>query len=113
VLRFIGHTFEPLPPFITDPADAFVPLRQARIRPSIVVVALSGIVSEFAAALPHRLIVVQLFWLAQKCGYAPRAARPWAEASHLGAAIRSNGWKAYDKTRKLVAPEAVAVAVDA
>jgi len=50
------------------------------------------------------LIVVQLFWVAQQFGYEPREARPWNEASVLGAAIRKNGWKAYDKTEELLAP---------
>jgi len=104
VLRFIGHTFEPIPPFVAGPGDAFVPLRRVPIGPALVAAVPAGIVSEFAAALPHRLIVVQLFWLAQQLGYTPRGARPWAEANLLGVAIRANGWKAYDKTRKLVAP---------
>lgn len=104
VLRFIGHTFEPIPPFVGLPKDAFIPLSEMPIRPSIVALGLGGIVSEFAAALPHRLIVVQLFWLAQQMGYEPRRARPWPEAARIGAAIRAKGWKAYDKTRGLLLP---------
>jgi hypothetical protein len=113
VLRFIGHTFEPIPPFVGLPKDEFIPLSEMPIRPAVIALGLGGIVSEFAAALPHRLIVVQLFWLAQQMGYQPRRARPWSEAAVLGAAIRSNGWKAYDKTRHLLLPDGVPLATGA
>lgn len=102
-LRFLGHVFEPIPPFVGASDDTFIPLREVTIRPALAGAVLGGIVSEFAAALPHRLIVVQLFWLAQQLGYAPRRARPWDEARVVGAAIRTRGWKAYEKTRQLVA----------
>jgi hypothetical protein len=111
VLRFIGHAFEPIPPFVGDPKegpprDEFLPLSRTRLGPTLPFLVLGGLVSEFAAALPHRLIVVQFFWFAQQVGYAPRKASAWAQARVTGAAIRAHGWKAYDKTRRLFAPDA-------
>jgi hypothetical protein len=103
VLRFFGHAVEPIPPFVGQDDDAFIPVARVRISPSVLLLPLSGTVSEFAAALPYRLIVVQVFWLAQQFGYKPRNANAWSRARVLGGAIRENGWKAYGKTEQLFA----------
>lgn len=115
ILRFVGHAFEPIPPFVGSPRvggprDAFLPLSETRLGLAAPLLVAGGIVSEFAAALPHRLIVVQVFWLAQRLGYTPRVARDWPRARALGAAIRADGWKAYDKTRWLFQGDAVPTA---
>lgn len=110
LLRAAGHCSEPVPPFVATPRDEFVSMDRVPFRLSLAVVAVTGIVSEFAAAMPHRLILVQAFWLAQRLGYAPRRARTWDAATVLGESVRSGGWKAYDKTRALFAPLAAPAA---
>jgi len=105
-VRVIGHMFEPLPPFVAGAGDEFLPVRKLRLRPSVLLLLGGGVVSEFAAAMPHRLIIVQAFWVAQQFGYAPRTARDWTAAKHLGAAIREGGWKAWGPTGVLFAERA-------
>lgn len=104
LLRAVGHCFEPVPPFVAEPTDEFLTIDRVPLRLSLPVVVVTGIVSEFAAAMPHRLILVQAFWLAQQLGYTPRQARSWEAARVLGEGVRARGWKAYDKTRALFAP---------
>ena len=105
-LRFIGHAFDPIPPWVGTEGDVFVPLSQAKLGWRWPFVPFAGWLSEAAAALPYRLFWVQLFWACQKFGYRPQATRSWSEASVVGADIRRDGWKAYDKTARLF-PEVV------
>jgi hypothetical protein len=115
VRRFIGHAFEPVPPFVGKPKegaprDEFLPLSRTRLGLTVPLLGFGGIVSEFAAGFPYRLIVVQVYWLAQQLGFRPRKASAEARARELGAVIRANGWKAYGNTRQLLVPEAPPVA---
>ena len=47
----IGHAFEPLPPFVAEWKDEFVPIDRLRVGPSAVALAIGGVVSELAAAM--------------------------------------------------------------
>lgn len=100
-LRFLGHAFDPIPPWVGVEGDAFVPLRQAKMGWRLPLIVLAGWLSEAAASLPFRLLWVQLFWLAQRLRYRPRTLRPWSEASALGREILRHGWRAFPKVGKL------------
>ena len=84
---------------------------------ALIALAIGGVVSELAAAMPHRLILVQAYWIAQRLGYRPRRSIRWADAAAAGARIRAGGWKAYARTRELFAftaePVAGAASIDA
>lgn len=103
LLRFVGHTFDPIPPWVGCEADAFKPLSEARMGWRFPFIVVSGWLSESAASLPFRLFWVQLFWLTQRLGIAPQTLRPWSEANQLGRAIRQQGWKAFPKVGDLFA----------
>lgn len=104
LLRFFGHTFDPIPPWVGYEGDAFKPLSQAKMGWRFPFIVVSGWLSESAASLPFRLFWVQLFWLTQRLGVAPQTLRPWSEANVLGSEIRQHGWKAFPKVGKLFAP---------
>lgn len=104
VLRFLGHTFDPIPPWVGHEGDVFLPLAKAKMGVRFPAVVFVALLSESAASLPYRLFWVQLFWLTQKLGLTPQTLRPWSEANAIGAAIRTNGWKAFPKVGRLLEP---------
>lgn len=110
VLRVLGHSVEPLPPFIANADDAFTPMGKTEParRYRLPIIAFLGYVSEFAAALPHRLFLVQLWWVAERFGHRAARVSAWPAASQMGARIRAEGWKAYPTTYKLFFTDAPA-----
>ncbi len=97
LLRMVGHLGEPLPPGLVDPVR-FVPMRKASLRLNIVVAPLVGLVSELAASLPFRLVVVEVLWLAERMGLAP--GRFGTRAEHHADALRVHreGWSGSSAT---------------
>lgn len=90
-LRLIGHVGEPIPPGLADPLR-FVPIGQARRRLHMVAVTFVGAISELAASLPFRLILVEVLWLAERIGFV--SARFGTKTEHDADAIRvhQEGW---------------------
>lgn len=101
IWRFFGHICEPLPPFLCEESDRFLPIARLRFGPKVLVFAVLGYLSEFASALPFRLFVVQLNWMLNAVGHRSERVISWAEADRLARAIHQAGWRAYPKTAML------------
>ncbi|APR87589.1 hypothetical protein A7982_12938 [Minicystis rosea] len=101
-LRVLGHAAEPLPPLMANPTTFFVPIRAMERRPIVLLFPIFGYLSELAAGLPFRLIVVQIAWLGRRLGVG--RALPWADAAAIARDIHARGWSAYPKIARLVAP---------
>lgn len=93
--RTAGHALEPIPPLIARPTDQFVPLRELGFSPKLLVTLAAGYISEFVSALPPRLFIVQVYWLALKMGYQPRHTVTWQDAADTARAVGAVGWRAY------------------
>jgi hypothetical protein len=96
-VRVVGHTFDPIPPWIGAERDGFMSFRDAKLGWRLPFVLFMGWLSECAASLPFRLFWVQLFWAAQRLGYRNQTLRPWPEAAELAARIRAEGWSAWPR----------------
>ena len=94
-IRTAGHALEPIPPLIVRPTDRFVPLREIGASPKLLVTLAAGYISEFVSALPPRLFIVQVYWLALKMGYQPRHTVTWQDAAETARAVGARGWRAY------------------
>lgn len=92
-LRVAAHGPEPIPPFVGAPEDRFVHPSEARVGARLPVVMVLAALSELVSALPFRVPLAQLYWLAQRLGYRPRGLA-WADAKAIGAQIRAGGWGA-------------------
>jgi hypothetical protein len=101
-LRCLGHVVEPVPPLIYELTDRFLPLSRVERTPRLALITLLGYASEFASALPHRLFLVQLNWLAQWLGHRPRRSLTWEAVNRIAADIHMRGWRAYPPIARAV-----------
>ncbi|MCB9744539.1 MAG: hypothetical protein H6740_18210 [Alphaproteobacteria bacterium] len=93
-LRFLGHLGEPLPPGLVEDGR-FVPMRRGLGRLNVMLVGpLIGVVSEFAAAFPFRLFLVQVLWLSEKLGVT--APEHGSVREHMAEVVKvhEGGWSA-------------------
>lgn len=103
-VRVMGHTFDPVPPWIGAERDGFLSFREAKLGWRLPFVLFMGWLSECAASLPYRLFWVQFFWAVQRLGYRNHTLRPWPEAAELAARIRAEGWSAWPRIGDLFRP---------
>ena len=104
LLRTLGHALEDIPPLIATPEDRFVPLKDMPRPSKLLFTFPAGYISEFVSAFPTRLVIVQFYWIALRCGYVPANTSTWTEASKVGASVVKEGWKAYPPVGELIAP---------
>lgn len=97
VLRASGHLTELVPPGVGG-GDRFKPIADLRPRWLLVVMPFIGLVSEFAAGLPHRLFLVQVLWVAERLGLECESVGSWPSHADEARRVHEGGWRAAETT---------------
>ncbi len=97
VLRASGHLTEPVPPGMSM-SDRFVRLRELSVSWQLILSPFVGLVSEFAAGLPHRLFLVQVVWLADRLGLTSDSVGSLPSHEEEARRVVEGGWRAGETT---------------
>jgi hypothetical protein len=106
VIRASGHLTEPVPPGLGE-RHRFRRLGELRPTWQLIVSPLVGLVSEFAAGLPHRLFVVQVVWLADRLGITSESVGSFPSHDDEARRVLAGGWRAGETTAWMSAETAV------
>ena len=104
VLRLLGHVFEPVPPGMVK-EESFVPLREVGHGVNILAAPFVGLISEFSAGFPFRLVLVQALWLGEWAGLTTPTHGSREEHLHDARKVLDGGWAASPVTSWMLRPK--------
>lgn len=101
LIRFIGHTIEPIPPMVLDDSDQFVKLTPKTFNWKIVALVFVGYIAEFSSGLPNRLFPVHVNYISQLIfGVKPDKTKPWKEVKQLSDMAFEGGYNKLQQLRE-------------
>jgi len=107
IWRTIGHVTEPVPPGVSGTSQ-FVALEDVGIKPSLGLSFIVGIVAEFSAGIPFRLLDVWTYdVLLRRLGFRTESVVGYDELDRQRQAIFASGWGAAPATAHLAQTQPV------